>query len=357
MKYILTFLFSFLLLSSYAQEPAYTPMRLNYQFRGIKVDSLFLIPSFTDTTAANLSTMKNVAGAMIRTGNDFWMRNSTTTGWLQNVNVGTGASVAVQFVDTIYRIPGKDSIFWKKGGVTNKIKDSISTDSPDRIDGIATSKVISNFANYDWDIQQITNLNIYADTAEYQHENFSIVSNQVYISGAGTKGLDFYIDTNLLRINAGNKTMLQIDTLGNFQAGDLTKDSLIIVLNETQDKITLRSPNPVEWSDPVSGIKSQVKTGRGVSGIDLSSVDYFAKLPGVYQITTATTNDFYLPDAALFEGQTVHVINTDGSDANLLSDGGAINDATNVSITSIKTNRYYIFSSDGSNWWGMWHVP
>lgn len=123
MKYLLTLLFlaSFF---AYGQEPPYTPMRLNYQFRGIKVDSLFLVPSFADTTSANSSTMKNVAGAMIRTGNDFWMRNSTTTAWLQNVNVGTGSSPSVQFVDSVWRVSGKDSIFWRKGGFINKIKDS-----------------------------------------------------------------------------------------------------------------------------------------------------------------------------------------------------------------------------------------
>ena len=124
MKYILTLL-CFVWFSASAQEPAYTPMRLNYQFRGIRVDSLFLIPQFSDTTSANTTTIKNIAGAMIRTGNDFWMRNSTTTAWLQNVNVGNGASVNVQFVDSVYRKLGKDSIFWRKGGVEYKLKDSI----------------------------------------------------------------------------------------------------------------------------------------------------------------------------------------------------------------------------------------
>ena len=111
MKYILTLLclVSFV---AYGQEPAYTPMRLNYQFRGIKVDSLFLIPSFNDTTAANSSTMKNVAGAMIRTGNDFWMRNATTNAWLQNVNIGSGASPIVNFVNNVFKKVGTDSVFY-----------------------------------------------------------------------------------------------------------------------------------------------------------------------------------------------------------------------------------------------------
>jgi hypothetical protein len=97
---------------SYAQEPNYTPMRMNYQFRGIKVDSLFLVPHFNDTISANNSTMKNVAGALIRTGNDFWMRNASTDAWLQNVNIGPGASPTLDFVNEVFKKIGTDSVFY-----------------------------------------------------------------------------------------------------------------------------------------------------------------------------------------------------------------------------------------------------
>jgi hypothetical protein len=81
---------------AYAQEPPYTPMKGNYKFKGIKVDSLFLIPSFADTTAANSTFLDSVAGAMIRTGNDFWMRNAELTSWLQNINIGPGSNPTTQ---------------------------------------------------------------------------------------------------------------------------------------------------------------------------------------------------------------------------------------------------------------------
>lgn len=111
MKYLLTLLFlaSFF---AYGQEPPYTPMRLNYQFRGIRVDSLFLIPSYADTNAANGSLSKKIAGSFIRTGNDFWMRNSDTTAWLQNVNVGSGASPTLNFVNNVFKKSGTDSVFY-----------------------------------------------------------------------------------------------------------------------------------------------------------------------------------------------------------------------------------------------------
>ena len=90
MKYLLILLM--LTGVAYAQEPSYTPMKGNYRFKGIKVDSLFLIPSFADTTTANATNLDSVAGAFIRTGNDFWMRNAELTSWLQNVNIGPGSS-------------------------------------------------------------------------------------------------------------------------------------------------------------------------------------------------------------------------------------------------------------------------
>ena len=111
MKYLLSLI---LFVSSfvYAQEPIYTPMRNNYQFRGIKMDSLFLIPSYPDTFNANTHSVKNIAGSMIRTGNDFWMRNAAKDAWLQNVNVGPGSSPVMNFVNNVFKKSGSDSVFY-----------------------------------------------------------------------------------------------------------------------------------------------------------------------------------------------------------------------------------------------------
>lgn len=98
-------LFVLLLISgfAYGQEPTPTPMKAHYRFfQPITLDTGLYIKGFADTTAANSHWLSDVAGGMIRTGNDFWMRNVGTTAWLQFVNVGTGT-----FIDTT---------FWKTGG-------------------------------------------------------------------------------------------------------------------------------------------------------------------------------------------------------------------------------------------------
>lgn len=51
---------------------------------GLKTDSVHLLPSFTDTAAANLGTTpKFYPGNLIRTGDDVWMRNYNATAWVK----------------------------------------------------------------------------------------------------------------------------------------------------------------------------------------------------------------------------------------------------------------------------------
>lgn len=437
MKYILTalFLVSFV---AYGQEPAYTPMRLNYQFRGIKVDSLFLIPSFVDTNAANNSTMKNVAGSMIRTGNDFWMRNSTTTAWLQNVNVGSGSSTSVQFVDSVWRIVGKDSIFWRKGGVTSKIKDSTAGrlvdtiyrtagkdsiffkiagttykikdssgslyagDSPDRINGTATNNVNAQMGLWQ---MRFNGGNAGAIQGSYILDSMAYMffrSDSIVFGGYNTGTADFIfknlktIKTNSVdiidmtansalalgsvdstRITSSNKiniskgyikhltegnkyefkdfnnTFLRIDTLGNFEAGDLTKDSLNISLLKSGNEIVLKSKATPLWKEQNYGITMYLKVTRGVNGIDLSTAGYSSRVPGVYVIATASGNDFSLPEASDWPGQTLTIINNDGGNAgNLICSDTMFDRGTGNTINSIQANEMIIFVSDGSDWYG-----
>jgi hypothetical protein len=87
-------------------------MKSNYKFKGIKIDTLLLIPSFTDTTSANSTYLDQVAGSMIRCGNDFWMRNASATAWLQNVNVGPGTSPVMDFVNEVFKKSGTDSVYY-----------------------------------------------------------------------------------------------------------------------------------------------------------------------------------------------------------------------------------------------------
>ena len=88
MRYILTILS--LISVAFAQEPAYNQMRNNYQFKGIRVDSLLLVPKFADTTAANGTALDSIAGNIIRVGNTIYYRSTDLKKWM---TFGGGSSV------------------------------------------------------------------------------------------------------------------------------------------------------------------------------------------------------------------------------------------------------------------------
>lgn len=71
----------FFLLCSFgvlAQEPVYNQMKSNYQFRGVRVDSLLLFPKYADTSGANGS----IHGSIIRVGTTIFIRDTVTKKWL-----------------------------------------------------------------------------------------------------------------------------------------------------------------------------------------------------------------------------------------------------------------------------------
>ena len=515
MKYLFSLLLLFVSLSVFAQEPPYTPMRLNYQFRGVRVDSLFLIPNYVDTSAANGSLSKRIAGSFIRTGNDFWMRNSDTSAWLQNVNVGSGASPTLNFVNNVFKKSGTDSVFYvvapadtffsfkdlgvdttslsnrinlkvdslkrsndsvyfKRSGVwsfgykdslgqpvnfantnlsatgnrshnfknyalsidsisdfdiksknisrfsnlrllngnytlfsynnsngnttsieslsdslqvggydgalnfygnvTNLVNGTISlkrgnnrallpmrnfgtdtialksditggTDSPDRIDGTATSDVTANmngdimrFTNaLQWKIDGTGSINIEADSG------LLLMSESMKHTTQGNK----------YEFKDFNNTFLQIDTLGNFSAGDLTTDSLTFNISTTNERINIRSKNPSTWREPVSGITSQIKTGYGDAGIDLTSSNYDILVPGVYVISTATPNQIVLPDAANWIGQSIVIVNLDAVDASLTGANNIYDRGTGNTLTKVTTLMMGTYYSNGVDWYGF----
>jgi len=100
MKYLFFFL---LLISSvaYAQEPQYVPMRSNYKFRGVRVDSLLLFPSVADTGTANSLGM-GIEGNTIRIGSVVWVRY----GGKWNEITGGGGGGGVSSVGSGYGLLG-----------------------------------------------------------------------------------------------------------------------------------------------------------------------------------------------------------------------------------------------------------
>jgi hypothetical protein len=244
MKRILILLMLHITLTSFAQEPAYTPMNLNYKFKGIRVDSLFLIPSFVDTSTANGQRCATIPGSLIRTQNDFWMRNSTANAWLHNVNVGNGANPAVQFLDSIKR--RSDSVFMKKNGTwLFAFKDSVGgggTDSPNRIDGIATSSVNADMDGF---TIQFLNVNTFTTNADYINLNSLVTdlnsTDSIILRGSRAKiKSDSLFITKLPVALPTKDTILSIGTNGRIfkQAiGSLSGVSLQDVLDYNHDLV------------------------------------------------------------------------------------------------------------------------
>lgn len=79
MKYLLTILF-LVSFAAFAQEPIYNQMKSNYQFRGVRVDTLMLFPKFSDTSGA--VSVKNIHGSLIRVGTAIFIRDTLTKKWL-----------------------------------------------------------------------------------------------------------------------------------------------------------------------------------------------------------------------------------------------------------------------------------
>jgi len=90
MRILFTILFTFILGAAYAQEPVYNQMRSNYQFKGVRVDSLLLFPKFNDTTAANNTALDSIAGNVIRVGNTVYYRSTDLKKWM---TFGGGSSI------------------------------------------------------------------------------------------------------------------------------------------------------------------------------------------------------------------------------------------------------------------------
>lgn len=341
MKYLLFATCLLLAGCAYAQEPTYTPMKGAYKYKAIKLDTLFLIPAFADTIAANATYLDAVPGSMIRCGNDFWMRNANASAWLQNVNVGSGANPSIQYVDSIYRKTGKDSIYWRKGGVTSQIKDSIGktvavdtiyrtagkdsiffkingvtyrikdstgrTDSPDRINGTATKTVISQFN----------------DTVG------------MYFKKVDT----FHVDAVYAEMGFGDSVKLS--------AGTLMLDG------------TLRHRTPANNADAYYHANNYGLTGyfkiTYSEDIDLNASSYNVYLPGVYKIVDYTSNNaLNLPDAGNWTGQTFTFINDSGSNIDgpdITATSGTVYDGANGTITTFTNGKIMTCYCNGANYY------
>lgn len=360
MRYLF-FILIFVSSMSYGQEPIYTPMKGNYKFKGIKCDTLFLIPSFSDTTAANATYLDQVAGSMIRCGNDFWMRNEGATAWLQNVNVGSGASSNIQYVDSIYRKLNSDSIYWRKGGFIYKFKESQNLQSVTSIKDSTTNSIVlyDNYQNpnfiqlkSDYDTNRIKLINqgddVYMDFYQTRSSGYNTLffnsqngSTTLEIKNGGGENLfnssgKFIVQSDGIQLIPGNKP---IDHWGQDYWSNNTLDTAV-----TYNFLAVFENDTLK--------KANKFTAR--RNLNLSSGNDTIKAFGTYMISTAdSTNTLFLPNAANYSGMTIYIINKDSvRNQKIGSLGGSIYDASAVTLTKVYSNKFAIFTSDGTDWYG-----
>lgn len=316
---------------AYAQEPPYTPMKGNYKFKGIKVDSLFLIPSFADTTAANGTFLDSVAGAMIRTGNDFWMRNSELTSWLQNINIGSGSSpvgLSLQNVlDNNHDLVNGNNFQGTGAGIGN-----------------TSTGVIA-----------------FGDSAGVRNSNSGNIFMGLWAGKDNSGSLNIGLGEACLYGNSGNYVVgigagalagNAYDYVTGFGRNVSATNSKQLIF--TDDDHSVR----INW-EPISDDRTftlppQADGTFKVTNYyapDLTSADYYAFYPGVYFLNNGNSYDFIFPDCTLMVGQTIILWNrSSGGDINLIGTSCTITNPDNSGVSIIPTSTSYTFVATPVTW-------
>lgn len=375
MKHLFSLVFVLICVSCYAQEPAYTPMRLNYQFRGIKVDSLFLVPSYTDTTQANTYTAKNIPGCLIRTGSDFWMRNGTATAWLQNVNTGAGSTFTLDLQEVTDNGDTTDNVvtFYDpgvfEGSVRVGVADNLSSSSlvgvyGDPIDASPHSIELYTLKGYSENF-----FSMKSGGSEFNITNYT--SNQISSVGALTisasvlnvvstdditldadSSLYIFADQNItidsaqdISIQANDDITIDADDVFNIEAGDLYIKATTLEIDKTGSTPTLIGPA----STPSD--RGYILQNRADS-IDLDASTFSATVPGIYRVYNGNTYDFIFPDATTWIGQMVVIINQSGLAIDITGSQNIYDRGKTTQLTQIDVDKMGTFFSDGVNWYG-----
>lgn len=350
---------------AYAQEPTYTPMKGSYRFKGIRVDSLFLIPAFNDTTAANGTNLDQIAGAMIRCGNDFYMRNAATTAWLQNVNVGDGVSPVFNYISGI-----GDTNYVPKFSAAKTITNSQIFDNGDHV-GIGTStpgdKLEVNGSvkanKFYTSLTYLTDSSV-GGGASYFKIKTTVANRPIYISPdakdvmvvnnyPSNKYIGVGISDNgdpLTVINDSSVLLGLVSDRKGFLLPKLTDTQISNIDNPANGiMVYAADTNRIKYYDGNDWQAISVEPGYDAN-IDMSSSDVFINKPGVYNITAYDSSyTLSLPDPSIMGGKIIVIINFSGTvGVNPyfgISNGSTINEILEKSIN--------IFSSDGTTWWNL----
>lgn len=259
-----------------------------------------------DTTERNnIPCLRRKYGMAVYVQNEqklYILKSSTCANYWEQFSAGGGGSVVTD-----------GSTIFGDGTVGSPLYTNIvgyPGDSPERINGTAINNVTSHFKGVEWNITG---------------EPFSKIKTS---------------EINVVALGGDDSTYLGYGSSVYIDASDLNT----------------YSDSAMTWYSKTGSVSSQILTGYGTDGndIDLNVADYHIKVPGVYVIRfygSSPTYTIYLPDARLWMGQSVTIVNQ----ADLIyinSDGGTIyNQGTSSSPTTQKAHELFTYFSDGENWY------
>jgi hypothetical protein len=168
--------------------------------------------------------------------------------------------------------------------------------------------------------------------------------------------LDINGTNQYIKTSNGSDIGLKLDFANDvFSLGDFTNanNGTKIIINDSVQTVSITGS--LQLSDSISIyhglITSQVKTAYGVGAIDLSAGEYVIEVPGVYVIAGASGSNLRIPPANIWMGQSITIINKDGSNSITLGGSTVANKGTGNNLTTIGTTKMYTLYSDGDIWY------
>jgi hypothetical protein len=377
-------------------------------------DLVFLIrkASATDSgylSAANFNTFSNKVDTIYRTPGKDSIQFLINGRYRAIKDSSGGGGTVTRAVDTIYRTPGKDSIIFTINGTRRAIKDSVGSGGGGGVTSVTASSPLSSSGGSNPNIS-ITEVNTLGQNGFLSSSNFNTFNSKVstvtasgLLTSSGTSSPDISSSINagkLVGRNPSTSGIMQEITLGSglsltgttlsatggggggsqnlqqvLDTGYTLNGNFYFQTNSSDSVVNLsgtRLTNPRTYQFPDSSgilaLKSDLLPFH--YQIELSASSYTMTNYGVYEIKIATdsTTPYYItfPDANLFTGQRITLVNADasGNNNNALIDTSYENLAlkpkyqgTYKTIWQIPYGMTYEFVSTNGRWMSTSPTP
>lgn len=315
--------------AAYGQTPTYTPMRSFYEYKGIKMDSLFLLPTFSDTTSANLARTKSIDKSVINAGNVIYVRDISQSKWVRVGNIDTN------FGNTDITATGDryHNFDLNQLNIDNTERFSIIGNDFDR--GFSSYVGTSQYGDYYLRVraQEITPTGEFAELRMEGFDSYNLECSTAAFGASRITGL-------------GKDISLNTDSLGSvkFKYGVSNIYEFPKTSPDSGSAMGFVAANTLGWVDVTPGFNSAV---------DLSTTNFVCPKWGVYTVTTGSgTNTFDLPDPRDFDGKYLTIFNASGVDI-YLNGYDVYDKGTGTAITTMAVGTMLSAFSDGNDWRGI----